>query len=229
MALGDAYVAKNKGTCYLSLNHGYKQKEYVLYKKKLLEMLTHTTYKEIPPRGGKNPNIEISLTTRTHPLYKRLHELFYVNGRRTVRKGILNWLTDEGIAIWYMDDGALTKSRKTLKNGKRIISNRTMWLHTCAFPIDEQMMIIDFFKKRYGIEFKLQKQSTFGEKVYYSLRCNAGNANKFFEIIAPYVVPSMAYKLDMEYSMSYVGSRNAKIQSDLRGNTERQAEMTCPC
>ena len=58
---------------------------------------------------------------------------------------------------------------------------------------EENQIIINFFKKKWDIEWKLEK-----EKSFYRLRCNTTEFRKFVEIIKPYVVPSMMYKIDIK-------------------------------
>ena len=204
MTLGDGHlmIAKKGINACMRITHTEKQREYLEHKKALLEELTSVAVSEKPPRLPKHPNIEIMLTSRNHPLYTRTHKILYGTGTKRLTPVALSWLTPEGIALWYMDDGSLTKSYRTGSTGARFIANRTLWLNTCGFTLEEQQLIIDFFKKVHDIEFKLQAKTKIKGKQYYSLRTNAGNANKFIELVKPYIVPSMQYKIDMEYTYS---------------------------
>lgn len=204
MALGDGHLMMQKrgiNAC-MRITHTEKQREYLSHKGTLLEKLTSVTVSERPPRLPKHPSVEVMLTSRNHPLYTRAHKILYGAGKKKLSPVALSWLTPEGIALWYMDDGSLTKSYRTGKTGVRFIANRTLWLNTCGFTIEDNKLIIDFFKANYDIEFKLQAKTKIKGKQYYSLRTNAGNANKFIELVKPYIVPSMQYKIDMEYTYS---------------------------
>ena len=51
-----------------------------------------------------------SYGTFTHPTFNNLWDLFIVDGKKSIKKGlILNHLTDIGLTYWIMDDGSLQK------------------------------------------------------------------------------------------------------------------------
>lgn len=201
MLLGDAGVFKSGGkNAYLTIQHTEKQKEYLLYKKAILENLTAVTMNEY--KGGtykKNPNTNYRIKTRRHPLYTRIRDIAYKNNRKQVNRTWLSWLTNEGLAFWYMDDGSLSKSRSYNKSGKYRIASRRIYLNTCDFSLEENELLCDFVEKRFGIKFYPNKAGEYQGRVYYRLVAGAQQANRFFDIIRPFIIPSMEYKLDMEY------------------------------
>jgi len=178
MLLGDGCIGMTKSTCYFRMTHTEKQREYLMHKVKLLEELTLVKIHENPPRGKKHPNVEIMATSRTHPLYKRLREIFYVEGKRTITPTILSWLTVEGLALWYMDDGSTT-------------SNYSCYIATHAFPLVQVEVIVDFLYTRFGLKFTILT-----DRDKYKITITKSECVKFFDMIRPYIVPSMSYKLD---------------------------------
>jgi hypothetical protein len=199
MILGDGcvYIQKaGKNACF-KLQHGPKQKDYLLYKAEILKELTEVRLGETKPNGKKNPNVNYTAETRVHPLYTRIREIVYPKGKRTVNKIILSWLNEQGLAIWYMDDGSLIKSYRLNKGGNRIIYRRELFLNTCAFNLEEHQLLQTFFLERFGIKFDIKLTSK--KSGFYRLRAGALEANKFIEIVKPYIVPSMEYKIDMQY------------------------------
>lgn len=196
--LGDSSINLSGGkNAFMRIQHTEKQKDYLEHKAKILEELTAVTISEIKPNGKKNPNTQYAARTRRHPFYTRCREIMYPGGKKEVSKTWLSWLTTEGLAIWYMDDGCLVKSYNYNKSGVRRIYRRELFLNTCGFTLEQNQLLKSFIKERYGVEFQLKLTSK--KTGYWRLKATASEANKFIEIVKPYIVPSMEYKLDMEY------------------------------
>jgi hypothetical protein len=109
----------------------------------------------------------------------------------------LQSLNEQGLAIWYMDDGHLCKSKNFNKSGIRRIYRREVKLSTCGFTKDENELLKNFLKQRFDLDFNLKLHSESSQ--LYLLNGGAATALKLFDIIGPYIVPSMMYKIDMEY------------------------------
>ena len=43
---------------------------------------------------------------------KNIHKKIYINGKKTVTREFLNNLKELGLAIWFMDDGSICRSKK---------------------------------------------------------------------------------------------------------------------
>lgn len=114
--------------------------------------------------------------------------VFYKDGRKKVDQRILSKLTPIGLACWYMDDGCLVNNKDT----RRII------LNTQGYSLKENKIIIDYFKRKWDIEFKLWESR--GKPI---LRANIEASLKLIEIVKPYVseVDCMKYKLNFRYEM----------------------------
>lgn len=193
MVLGDSTIALPKEgiNAYMRIQHGLKAAEYLRYKAEILKQLTDVTVGDV---GGKYPGIYAR--TKNHPLYTRLRQMVYPEGKKTVTKTWLNWLTPQGLAIWYMDDGGLVKSYSTNKSGRRRIYRRQLFLHTCSFSLEENELLVSYIEKAFDIKFRIKKDGK-----YYRLFMGAVEASRFLEIVKPYIVPCMEYKTDMEYDL----------------------------
>lgn len=106
--LGDGYLQKTgKKNARLRLEHGAKQKEYLLWKVEKLKKLFQ----------GKAKYLE-----RIHPITKReysywrhqsqstpylgkLRKIFYPDGNKRIPEDVEKYLTPLALAVWYMDDG----------------------------------------------------------------------------------------------------------------------------
>lgn len=201
MVLGDSSLClpKQCKNAHMRIQHGLRATDYLHYKADILKNLTEVTISYI---GGKYPGITVR--TRNHPLYTRLRELAYPQGKKIVSHTWVSWLTVHGLAIWYMDDGYLYKGYSVNKSGRRRIYRREITLSTCGFSLEENQFLAEFIKERFDIEFKVRKDGK-----YYRLRMGAIESNKFLEIVKPYIVPCMEYKLNMEYERPQIVERRA--------------------
>jgi len=200
MLLGDGCLSLSGGkNAFVRIQHSIKQADYLIYKAQLLESLTNVNIYDIKP-SKRTPYSGIACKTRRHPLYTRIYEIVYRNSKKTISKTWLSWLNEHGLALWYMDDGSLLKRYTYNKSDKRRICSRIVRLNTCGFSLDENQLLIDFMRERFGIEFKLLRNGK-----YWLIRLGAKEANKFFDIIRPYIVPCMKYKIDMQYQQPNEG------------------------
>lgn len=205
MVLGDGYLRYNQ-TNYpaFSLCHSRKQKEYLLWKKQILEQLTATTYREdqceYEYNGEKRFTERSMLDTRSHPYYERIYRLLYKNGKKIVTRKILNRLTPLGIAIWFMDDGTMSIKREN-RFGRGLIAGRQMHLMTQSFTLREHKIIQKYFQEKHNIRMNIL---TFKNvKKYHRLYWGTKEGKKFVELVSPYIHPSMSYKIDFHYNDSY--------------------------
>ena len=193
MVLGDSTIALPKEgiNAYMRIQHGLKAADYLRYKAEILKQLTGVIVGDV---GGKYPGIYAR--TKNHPLYTRIRKLAYPEGKKTVTSTWLSWLTPQGLAIWYMDDGSLDKAYSFNKSGRRRIYRRQIFLHTCSFSLEENELLVSFIEKTFNVKFRIKKDGK-----YYRLFTGAVEGNKFLEIVKPYIVPCMRYKTEMEYDL----------------------------
>lgn len=220
MLLGDGFI--EKGTSRMGIQHSIKQREYALFKRELLELIFKRDVHTKEYLQARWPNIRLRVT---HPYLKRLRQRMYTTeGDKQISRGVLNQLGPIGLALWYLDDGSLVLHKKI--NGE--IDWREGVLCTDCFSLETHQEIVEWLRQRYDIEAKIFL--TKGK--YYRLRFNATNLTKLFKIIAPYVPPSMFYKIDMQYKFPQrLYAKRPKwtmTQPVLTGDSERLAEMSSP-
>lgn len=194
MMLGDGYLFGDKQKC-LTIVHSPAQREYLDFKVSILTQLTaiHRYDRIVKFKNGKKYPL-LCIVTRHHPVYTKIYRILYRDGRKAVTKEVLRKLTILGLAIWFMDDGSLTLHYKRNKNGQRYIAGVEYNLHTEGFSYEENLLIKSYLKEALGIEAKVHR--TKGK--YWKIYMNGTQGRKFAEIIAPYVIPSMEYKLFAE-------------------------------
>jgi len=181
--LGDAGVYLSTGSrhYHLMICHSPKQKEYMEWKEQFLKPVS-TGIKQATHYHRIRKKEYTTLTLRTINLsyFTRLRKIFYPYGKKIVRANVLNKLTPLGLATWFMDDGY------------GCINNRgyaQLYLCTCSYCQADNQIIRSYFLDKLGIETRIHGGNY--PKIYF----NKPNAKKLIEIIKPYIIPSMEYKL----------------------------------
>jgi len=199
MALGDGYVQVrtryNGRTPYesrsLRVLHGAGQRAYCEWKAKRLgwalggRQINVTSVKNGP--GGRYTAYQFTVS---HPYFGQVRKWLYPNGKKLITRRVLDMLTPEGLAIWYMDDGS---ARKNVSSSGFITSVSTNIATMCSEA--EASVIIDWFKDRYGIDFKMRCKKACSEGHQFFVECNTKASQEFASIIAPHVPEAMLYKL----------------------------------
>ncbi len=189
MVAGDAGIRKQKGCRSVSLRitHAEKQREYLEYKRDILQNLFKGW--EIPIRPINNSGYPgVRLETRNHPKLRAIYKWFYSEGKKRFSRQILNYLTPIGVAIWYMDDGSLSYKKR---EGK--VHGREVHLNTYC-SLEEAEVIQAYFKEVWDVSW-----TVIPNKGLFRLRMGSNGAKKFFMIISPYIIPMMRYKIDLGY------------------------------
>lgn len=91
-----------------------KQKDYCLYKAKILEELTKVRVREYSTKLGDKEYPMIYFETLQHPMYTKLRERCYRNGIKEINSFMMKHIELEGIAIWACDDGYIEKGQLQL-------------------------------------------------------------------------------------------------------------------
>lgn len=200
LCIGDGCLRKphpKSGNVQLEVGHSIKQEAYCKWKRDLV-------YKIF---GGKNPpkigykTIKLKNSdkeyyacrfTKSHPYFTYLRKILYPNGVKVMTREILEKLTVEGIAIWYMDDGSFYKKDNEDKTKSICFDLR---ISTDSFSYEENQLICDFFKEKFNIRFYPYQYHKDREHNWI-IRANKQAAIKFIDLIEPYVIPEMRYKIE---------------------------------
>ncbi len=188
--LGDASLSlysnsKNAAYC---CSHSPKQKDYLFWKAKILTKLfkVNVTFRKNGPKHWL-----YRLRTNNSPILTSLHRLYYVHytkpGRRwrkIINPAALSHLTPLGLAIWYCDDGTY------------YVRDKSCALSTQGFSYEENIMLKDYFSKKWGIPASVMRDHrSYINKTYYKLVFKKKETHKFLTLIKDFVPESMAYKL----------------------------------
>lgn len=127
------------------------------------------------------PNYGLTIITRAYPVIIVLYELFYEmrDGHMVKRVSLdmLPYLTPLCLAYWIMDDG-------TYNHGNILLC-------TDGFTHDEVYLLAAMLHYNLGLVCTTQK---FGKGL--RLYVTAKSIPKLRALVAPYIIPSMLYKID---------------------------------
>lgn len=190
--LGDSSITKYNRDCEpvkvlnstITCGHSFKQKEYTLYLKKLLEQeglkVNYTENQEdyISIIEGRtctcHGRCDIRITRSIS--FNKWRDTWYPKGKKIVPRDIEEYITPLCLAIWFMDDGSK--------------SNCSYYLHTEGFNIEDVNYLQKILLDKFHIQTSINR---FNEKPVIYIR--AASRELFTSIIRPYVCESMKYKL----------------------------------
>ena len=182
--LGDGHIYPNNKKIHnngIVFSHSIKQQKYIDFKTKLIGSL----YKSVSDlTSGYGSHIK-SVNTKCNKITQQVCDICYKNNKKTVTKEWLTKLNSLGIAIWYMDDGTLGGNRAKISIE--------------GFSLDEQETIVNYFINL-GMTCYLQDDGKNHNILVFSPE---GTINLFFSI-APYIIPSMQYKLLKNFKNRYI-------------------------
>jgi hypothetical protein len=200
MLMGDAGLSKDRKNAHLFIGHSQKQNDYALWKKEILEELTSVSvwYGETKANGKTYPVMRV--WTKSHPFYTGLRNRMYFANRKTFDLHCLKRLTDLGLLIWFLDDGA----RYWRKNGH----TPAALLCTDRYNYIEQLSLQKYLHDRWGLIARLNRHGK-----HWRLRMAESETVKLDKIFDPLVdsVPDcMKYKLCASYESPSNGKRQSK-------------------
>ncbi len=180
--LGDGSMRQGKLACHrrtFSMEHGNAQFDYIQAKAR------HLGIKRLVPAKCKPSHIAVGT----------ISELW---NDRCYIKGWKQWdaPTDRALAVWYMDDGHHRCSSNRDALGGAIIA-----LGKYAHQGHE---VATWFKAEFGPLVSFD-QARNGEKLTARIYIRREAVRNFFTRIAPFVHPSMDYKLPLEFRGRYDG------------------------
>jgi hypothetical protein len=185
----------------LQCTHSEVQYDYIVHKANLINTIlfgntNFSLWKSI--NNGYSKITAYTYRTRVHPLIESVRKLMYQERKKIITRQLLDRLTPQGLALWYMDDGFKVVNRYP----SGTIRQRTLGLSTCSFTEDEHNIMQQYFKEVWGINFSKFYRKRFNNWI---LRCGVQEGLKFQSIIEPHVPSCMKYKLFYE---KIIGNNN---------------------
>ncbi|MFA9444677.1 LAGLIDADG family homing endonuclease [Egicoccus sp. AB-alg6-2] len=161
--------------------HGKQQLAYAEWKASLFANVTVSR--------STNEKEAVFYDVQPLPELAELRRAVYIGGKKVLSWDYLKRLTPLSLAVWYMDDGTFTLRSKGAQERTRGGSGRS---EICveAFEATSRERLRALLADTWGIEAKLVERG--GNAI---LQFPTAETAKFHELVAPYVHPSMQYKL----------------------------------
>ena len=192
--LGDASLNLMNKNPRLQFSHSKAQEEYIWWKYELLSESFDLTEPKMIMSGKEKKYPQYRFQTPTTQRLIYYQKLFYPKGKKILTRKMLNMLEPLGLAVWYMDDGNIIIHKYTKTDGTKGIKGRELAINTQCYSYEEHEIIKRYFEVKWKLEVKIYKN-----KGSYRIVMNATNAKMFIEIIEAYIIPSMSYKIDLQY------------------------------
>jgi hypothetical protein len=182
--IGDGHLGHHRTWYSLVISHCNGQFDYLAYKARRINAALGSAGKvrSFDNNGYPGQRFAAGNSKILEPIYHDLYE----NGRKRVAKSsLLNNLSPEGLAVWWMDDGSCTE--KWSKTGK--VKGYIGYLHTYESEGDNQL-IVESLNSRFNLNLK-----SVPDKGKFRIYLNTSDLRDLKDIIIPYVLPSLAYKI----------------------------------
>lgn len=176
----------------LKIKHSVKQRSYVMWK--LNELQEHVTIKSIQEESCFDIRYNKTYTmlrfyTSANTDIETVNNQFYKTGKKVITQEILDNLTPLSLAVWYMDDGTTLWQKKE----KNVNANPECRICTDSFSLSECELICNWLSSRFGIVAHTRER---GKTKQHRVILRAETVNKFLDLIRPYIIVDMLYKVD---------------------------------
>ncbi len=185
--MGDGSLSPNrKGRTGVRfrMGHGAKQADYLDWKVSLLG--------NIGCSRTQNEKGAVFADFSPLPELDELREVVYFGGdKKHITWEHLKAMTLLALAVWYMDDGCFTVRSQGLQERTEGGSGR---IEICVEAMSEgsRERIVDYLRDTHGLDVSLRLA---GERQMAVLQFSTDSSARFQEMVAPFVHPSMEYKL----------------------------------
>ena len=184
--LGDGFLQKTgKNNARLRLEHSLKQQDYLIWKCKILNNFFQKKpeiLERFNLKFGKSYQY-IRNQSYSGLEFGKLHQLFYVDGKRIIPNEFFKLLKEPmSLAVWFMDDGYYYPR------------DRIAYIYLPKLDSNSTNNLLIALKMNYGLspQLKIKKR---GE---YVLIFTVKDTAKLIQIIKPYIIKSMSYKIPLE-------------------------------
>ena len=201
MVLGDGYLEhwKESRNCVLSIAHKQSSEDYIRFKAGIMSRLTKVSIdgRAADRNGFANAQPLLRVRSMAHPFYTKVaNQLYILENRKAINNHALKLLGKIGLAILYQDDGSYNHFSRPARGGHGGGFERNVLIHTLAHSELEVMALAKEIVDKFGLIFRINRGGKKGyRKSSYRLRLRNKDIDTFFNLIEPYIVPSMLYKL----------------------------------
>jgi recombination protein RecA len=166
------------------MGHGAKQAAYLDWKASLLENIPHT-------RTTNAKGAVFADFTPLPELSELREAVYFGGGKKHLTWDYLKRLTPLALAVWYMDDGSFALRPKGVQERTAGGTGRIEIVVEAMSP-GSRDRLTRYLQDTYGLDVKLRYRGT---RKQSALVFSTSASEKFQKLVAPYVHPSMEYKL----------------------------------
>jgi len=177
-------VRRDSASARFRMGHGAKQIEYLDWKASLLGNIAQS--RTVNSKGAAFVDL-----TPLAELSELRQVVYFGDGKRHITEEYLKALTPLAVAIWYMDDGTFTLRSKG-RQERTVGGSGRIDICVEAMSPGSRTRVRDYLRDTYGLEVRLFERGA--RRVSY-LQFTTASTEKFQKLVAPYVHPSMDYKL----------------------------------
>lgn len=193
LILGDGFI--DKGVHKRSFSIKSIDKNFIIYISDCLDKITNfkwfIRHKDAYINNNCIHKEYWEFIIKAHPYFNKIYHYFYNDFRhRKIYAKTLHWLTPRGLANWYMSDGYICLVGKT----KGIIKYRRVDICTDRYFKEDVILMSKILQSKFNIASSLIKRNN-----VYRIRIKRESYEPFFNLISPYMIPSMYYKMCLGY------------------------------
>ena len=176
--IGDGCLFKSTegSQARLSLSHSLAQKEYFYYKYEIMKPIIRTAPYERSwfDKRTKKEYSEVKFQTRVHPMFTKLWESFYNDGKKIIRPHHLKDRGELCMAVKYFDDG--------WKHGEKAYS-----IAMNDYDLKSVETFREWMKEKFDITTNMHREKS----VYIPV----ADAHKLKKILMKYATDDVKYKI----------------------------------
>ena len=177
-------VRRDDHSTRFRMGHGARQAAYLDWKLSLLANIPHT--RTVNAKGAVFGDV-----TPLAELAELREAVYFGDGKKHLSWDYLKKLTPLALAIWYMDDGCFTVRSKGVQERTRGGSGRVEICVEAMSPGSRERLL-QYLRDTHGLDVRLRVSGA--QRVSY-LVFTTSASEKFQRLVAPFVHPSMDYKL----------------------------------
>lgn len=179
--LGDGCIYRDGPNSMYKIEISQKEghEQYFHWKINMFSPFVNNWRRNYDKRGN---SVMLHATTICHQEIKEFADMFYLaNREKIVPKKIDIFMTPLALAIWIMDDGSLN-------------AGVNMRIATMQFSHESHIELQNLLERCFNVKSKIMKFK-YKDKIYNQLTLNKKNTQILSDIISPYVIDCMMYKI----------------------------------
>ena len=155
-----------------------KNQEYLFHLYDIFKDFVRTPPKERLQQRLNTSEIKSTwyFSTISHSDFTKYYNLFYPQSKKIIPNDLKEYLSAQGLAYWFMDDGT---------------RNNTYYsFSTASFSAAEHDILLDVLHTKFNLVCKV-----YGKVKKINVLAENESNKKFHTLVSPYIVPAMKYKL----------------------------------